>query len=129
MIALSTLAHHRPIEATKTTQENIMIVRLLHYKIKPGMLDEYLGLFNDLKERVVDVKGLSFFNVFRDLEDPNTLFLASVFEDDADMETYNEVGPNKEYSDAVGSLIESFGLAMAYEVSGARPIPSAAQTE
>lgn len=104
-----------------------MIVRMLHYKIKPGKLDAYLSLFGGLKERVTGLEGLSFFEVFQDLEDPNTLFLAMVFEDEMDMEKYNEVGPNQEYSDAVAPLIESFGLAMAYEVSKATPLPRAAQ--
>jgi hypothetical protein len=35
---------------------------------------------------------------------------------------YNEVGPNKEYSDAVSPLIEGFGHAMTYTVSEASPL-------
>ena len=66
--------------------------------------------------------GMTFFELFRDLEDPNTLFIAQVFEDGADMEKYGEIGPNKEYNDAVTPLIQEFGLAMTYEVSAASPL-------
>ena len=100
-----------------------MIVRMLHYKIKPGKLDEYLSLFAGVKERTAGMEGISFFELFRDLEDPNTLFIAQVFEDGADMEKYGETGPNKEYNDAVLPMIKGFGLAMTYEVSAATPIP------
>lgn len=106
-----------------------MIVRMLHYKIKPGKLDEYLSLFAGVKERVTGLEGIAFFKIFRDLEDPNTLFLVAVFEDSIDLEKYNEVGPNQEYNDAVMPLIEGFDLAMVYEVSAANPMPFAAQEE
>jgi quinol monooxygenase YgiN len=106
-----------------------MNVRMLHYKIKPGKLDEYLSLFAGVKERVEGLEGVSFFQLFRDLEDPNTLFLTAIFEDNVDMEKYNEVGPNKEYNDAVTPLIAGFDLAMVYEVSEANPIPSTSAAE
>ena len=106
-----------------------MAVRMLHYKIKPGKLDEYLSLFAGVKERVSNLEGVNFFELFRDLEDPNTLFLAAVFEDSLDMDEYNKIGLNKEYNDAVTPLIEGFDLAMVYEVSGANPIPLTAQAE
>jgi quinol monooxygenase YgiN len=106
-----------------------MDVRMLHYKIRPGKLDEYLSHFAGLKERVSGMEGINFFGLFRDLEDPNTLFLAIVIDDNLDMEKYNEVGPNKEYSDAVMPLIEGFDLAMVYEVSAANPMPFMAQAE
>jgi quinol monooxygenase YgiN len=103
-----------------------MIVRMLHYKIKPGKLDEYLSLFAGVKERVAGMEGINFFELFRDLEDPNTLFLVAVFEDSLDLDKYNEVGPNKEYNEAVMPLIDGFDLAMVYEVSAANPLPFAA---
>jgi quinol monooxygenase YgiN len=106
-----------------------MNVRMLHYKIKPGKLDEYLSLFAGVKERTASMEGLAFFDIFQDLEDPNTLFLAAVFEDDMDMEKYMEIGPNQEYSDAVAPLIQEFGLAMSYEVSKATPVPTARPTD
>ncbi len=106
-----------------------MVVRMLHYKIKPGKLDEYLGLFAGVKERVAGMEGVAFFKLFRDLEDPNTLFLVVVFEDNIDLEKYNEVGPNKEYNEAVMPLIEGFDLATVYEVSKATTLPFAAQAE
>ena len=80
-----------------------------------------------MKERVSGLEGVNFFELFRDLEDPNTLFLAAIFEDSLDMDEYNEVGPNKAYNDAVTPLIEGFDLAMVYEVSAANPIPLAAE--
>ena len=49
--------------------------------------------------------------------------IAQVFEANADMEKYNEVGPNEEYSAAVTPMIQEFGLAMTYEVSKATPLP------
>lgn len=101
-----------------------MNVRLLHYQIKPGQRDAYLKLFRDLQERVAGMEGLAFFNIFQDLEDPNTLFLAAVFEDELDMDKYAEIGPNQAYSDAVAPLIESFDLAMSYEVSKATALYS-----
>ena len=100
-----------------------MVVRMLHYKVKPGKLDEYLSHFAGMKERTAGLEGMTFFELFRDLEDPNTLFVAQVFEDDADMDKYAEIGPNKEYNDAVLPMIEEFGLAMTYEVSEASPLP------
>mgnify|MGYP000738906765 CR=1 FL=1 len=106
-----------------------MIVRMLHYQIKPGKRDAYLKLFRDLQERVAGMEGLAFFDLFQDLEDPNTLFLVAVFEDSLDLDKYNEVGPNKKYNDAVMPLIEGFDLAMVYEVSAANPLPFAAQAE
>ena len=106
-----------------------MAIRMLHYRIKPGKLDEYLSLFASVKERVSGLGGVNFFELFRDLEDPNTLFLAAVFEDSLDMDEYNKIGPNKEYKDAVTPLIEGFDLAMVYEASAANPIPQAAQAE
>jgi quinol monooxygenase YgiN len=102
---------------------------MLHYKIKPGKLEEYLSLFAGVKERVTGLEGVNFFQLFRDLEDPNTLFLVAVFEDSLDLEKYNEVGPNKEYSDAVAPLITGFDLAMVYEVSAANPLPFVTQAE
>ena len=54
----------------------------------------------------------------------NTLFLAAVFEDELDMDKYAEIGPNQAYSDAVAPLIESFDLAMSYEVSKATALYS-----
>lgn len=95
---------------------------MLHYKIKPGKLDEYLSLFAGVKERTDGLEGLTFFELFRDLEDPNTLLIAQVFEDEADLEKYGEIGPNKEYNDAVLPLIQGFSLAMTYEVSKASPL-------
>ena len=74
--------------------------------------------------RVEGMEGLAFLKVFQDLEDPNTLFLAAVFEDDIDMDKYTEVGPNQAYSDAVAPLVESFDLAMSYEVSKATALYS-----
>lgn len=106
-----------------------MIVRMLHYKIKPGKLDEYLSLFAGVKERVSGLEGIAFFELTRDLEDPNTLLLVAVFEDNVDMDKYNEVGPNKEYNDAVTPLIEGFDVAMVYEVSAANPMPFVVQAE
>ena len=106
-----------------------MIVRMLHYKIKPGKLEEYLSLFAGVKERTAGMEGMTFFELFRDLEDPNTLFIAQVFEDEMDMEKYNQIGPNEEYSAAVTPMIQEFGLAMTYEVSRAAPLPIAAQAE
>ena len=100
-----------------------MILRMLHYKVKPDKLDEYLSLFAGVKERTAALEGLTFFELFRDLEDPNTLLIAQVFEDEADMEEYAEIGPNKEYNDAVLPMIEGFHLAMTYEVSKASPLP------
>lgn len=100
-----------------------MIVRMLHYKIKPGKLDEYLSLFAGVKERTAGMEGITFFELFRDLEDPNTLFIAQVFEDTADMEKYGQIGPNEEYNAAVMPLIQEFGHAMTYEVSAAMPLP------
>jgi quinol monooxygenase YgiN len=131
MISVSTLAHHSFIPATeyRTIQERIMIVRMLHYKIKPGKLDEYLSLFAGVKERIAGLEGIALFKLLRDLEDPNTLFLVAVFEDNLDLDKYNEVGPNKEYNDAVMPLIEGFDLAMVYEVSAANPMPFMAQAE
>ena len=106
-----------------------MIVRMLHYKVEPGKLDEYLSLFAGVKERTAALEGLTFFELFRDLEDPNTLFIAQVFEDEADMEQYNEIGPNKEYSEAILPMIQEFGLAMTYEVSQASPLLIAPRPE
>ena len=100
-----------------------MVIRMLHYKIKPGKLDEYLGLFAGVKERVANIKGLTYFELFRDLKDPNTLFIAQVFEDGADMEKYAEIGPNEDYNNAVLPMIEGFGHAMTYEVNSASPLP------
>jgi quinol monooxygenase YgiN len=100
----------------------MMIVRMLHYKVKPGKLEEYLALFAGVKERTAGTEGLTFFELFRDLEDPNTLFIAQVFEDGADLDKYTEVGPNQEYNDAVLPLIEGFGHAMTYTVSEANPL-------
>lgn len=100
-----------------------MVVRMLHYKVKPGKMEEYLKLFAGVKERTAGMKGMTFFELFRDLKDPNTLFIAQVFEDEMDMEKYNQIGPNKEYSDAVSPLIQEFGLAMTYQVSKAAPLP------
>jgi quinol monooxygenase YgiN len=129
MIARLPLAHHSLTTATEYTQEKTMIVRMLHYNIKPGKLDEYLSLFAGVKERVIGLEGINFFQMFRDLEDPNTLFLVTIFEDNFDMEKYNEVGPNQEYSNAVMPLIEGFDLAMVYEVSSATALPFATQAE
>jgi len=107
----------------------MMIVRLLHYKVKPGKMDEYLSLFAGVKKRTAGMEGMTFFELFRDLEDPNTLFIAQVFEDEMDLEKYNQVGPNEEYSKAVTPMIQEFGLAMTYEVSGASPLPLHPQPE
>lgn len=106
-----------------------MVVRLLHYKIKPGKMDEYLGLFAGVKERTAGMEGMTFFELFRDIEDPNTLFIAQVFEDELDMDKYIELGPNEEYSAAVAPLIQEFGLAKVFEVSKATPMPIATQSE
>ena len=100
-----------------------MNVRVLHYRIKPGKLDEYLRLFAGMKEQVAGMEGISFFKLFRDLEDANVLCLIAVFEDSLDLERYNEIGPNQTYTDAVMPLIEGFDMAMVYEVSAATPIP------
>ena len=106
-----------------------MKVRVLHYRIKPGKLEAYLSLFAGVKERVADMDGISFFKLFRDLEDPNTLFLIAVFEDSLDLERYNEIGPNKAYVDAITPLIEGFDMSMVYEVSAAKPLPVVAPAE
>ena len=106
-----------------------MVVRLLHYKVKPGKLDEYLSLFAGVKERTAGMEGMTFFELFQDLNDPNTLFIAQVFEDEMDLEKYNEIGPNEEYSKAVMPMIQEFGLAMTYEVSEASPLPLSPPTE
>ena len=106
-----------------------MVVRLLHYKVKPGKLDEYLSLFAGVKERTAGMEGMTFFELFQDLNDPNTLFIAQVFEDEMDLEKYNEIGPNEEYSKAVMPMIQEFGLAMTYEVSKASPLPLSPPTE
>ena len=99
-----------------------MNVRVLHYRIKQGKLDEYLSLFDGVKERVAGMDGINFFQLFRDMEDPNVLCLVAVFEDNLDLERYNETGPNQEYTDAVMPLIEGFDIAMVYEVSAAHPL-------
>jgi quinol monooxygenase YgiN len=102
-----------------------MNVRVLHYRIKPGKLDEYLNLFAGVKERVAGMDGINFFKLFRDLEDPNMLCLVAVFEDSLDLERYSEIGPNQKYTDAVTPLIEGFDMAMVYEVSAANPLSTA----
>lgn len=99
-----------------------MKVRMIHYKIKPGKLDEYLNLLASVQERTSGLEGMSFFQVFRDQEDPNTLFLVQVFENEEALEKYGEIGPNQEYHDAVTPLIEEYRLAMAYDVSEAKPL-------
>ena len=99
-----------------------MIVRALHYKIKPGKMDEYLGHFAGVEERTANFEGLSFFKLFQDREDPNGLFIFQVFENEKAIEKYSEVGPTQEYTDKVMPLIEEFGLAQAYEVSKAKPL-------
>jgi quinol monooxygenase YgiN len=99
-----------------------MNVRVLHYRIKQGKLDEYLSLFAGVKERVAGMDGINFFKLFRDMEDPNVLCLVAVFEDNLDLERYNEIGPNQEYTDAVMPLIEGFDIAMVYEVSAAHAL-------
>ena len=99
-----------------------MIVRVVHFKIKPGKLDEYLGHISGVEKRVAGLEGLSFFKLFQDREDPNTLFIFTVFDSEEAIERYSELGPNKEYTDSVQPLIEEFGLAMRYDVSEATPL-------
>ena len=99
-----------------------MIVRVIHFKIKPGKLDEYLGHFSAVEERAAGFEGLSFFKLFKDREDPNTLFLFTVFDNEENTEKWAEIGPTKEYSDTVQPLIEEFGLAMSYDVSEAKSL-------
>ena len=99
-----------------------MIVRMLHYKVKPGKLDEYLNLFAEVEERVSNLEGLSFFKLFEDREDPNTLFLVQVLADEEALKKYNEIGPDEEYTNAVMPLIEKFDLANAYKVSEVQPL-------
>lgn len=99
-----------------------MVVRMLHYKIKPGKLEEYLSHFSKVADRTAGLEGLTFFEIMRDLKDPNTLLIAQVFEDDAALERYAEVGPDEKYTETVMPLIEEFGLAMTYEVSEAKPL-------
>jgi quinol monooxygenase YgiN len=115
-------AYRRLTQAQNSYRRINMNVRVLHYRIKTGKLDEYLSLFSDVKERVAGMDGISFFKLFRDLEDPNILCLVAVFEDSLDLERYNEIGPNQEYTDAVTPLIEGFDMAMVYEVSAANPL-------
>ena len=99
-----------------------MIVRMIHYRVKPGKLDEYLNLFAGVEERVSNLEGLSFFKLFKDREDPNTMFLIQILDNEEALEKYTEVGPDEEYTEAVTPLIEEFMLANTYEVSEVKPL-------
>lgn len=65
-----------------------MITRIVKMTFEPGKVDEFLTVFNNVKELIRGFEGNTYLELIQDIHEPNVLFTYSKWEQEEDLEKY-----------------------------------------
>lgn len=65
-----------------------MIIRIVKMTFHPDMVDDFLGVFNEMNQQIKDMPGCLGLTLLRDKDNETTFFTYSTWEDEAALEAY-----------------------------------------